>query len=120
MPSGAIYQWEFERHGETVRFDGNGALTLDEPGLMLTAARAGLGLTYLTEWNVAADLKAGTLVRVLEDWTPPLDRLCLYYPGRRNVPAGLRALIEMIREAASAQSKPKPKPKVIQKPKARK
>lgn len=120
MPSGAIYQWEFERHGETVRFDGNGALTLDEPGLMLTAARAGLGLTYLTEWNVAADLKAGTLVRVLEDWTPPLDRLCLYYPGRRNVPAGLRALIEMIREAASAPSKPKPKPKVIQKPKARK
>lgn len=101
MPSGSIYQWEFERHGETVRIDGDGALTLDNPELMLEAARAGLGLTYLTEWNVDADLAAGTLVRVLEDWTPPLDGLCLYYPGRRHVPAGLRALIEMIRESAA-------------------
>ncbi|MFM0037307.1 LysR family transcriptional regulator [Paraburkholderia strydomiana] len=109
MPSGAIYQWEFERRGEIVRFDGKGALTLDEPGLMLAAARAGLGLTYLTEWNVAADLQAGTLVRVLEDWTPPLDRLCLYYPGRRHVPAGLRALIDMIREDADARREQKRK-----------
>ncbi|KVN39204.1 LysR family transcriptional regulator [Burkholderia pyrrocinia] len=103
MPSGAIYHWEFERRGETMRVDGDGALTLDEPGLMLAAARAGLGLTYLTEWMVDADLAAGTLVRVLEDWTPPLDGLCLYYPGRRHVPAGLRALIDLIREHADAQ-----------------
>jgi DNA-binding transcriptional LysR family regulator len=103
MPSGSIYPWEFERHGETVRIDGNGALTLDDPGLMLAAARAGLGLAYLNEWNVNADLVAGTLVRVLEDWTPPLDGLCLYYPGRRYVPAGLRALIDMIREYADAK-----------------
>ncbi|BBU31431.1 LysR family transcriptional regulator [Burkholderia sp. THE68] len=105
MPSGSIYQWEFERHGEPVRIDGDGALTLDEPGLMLAAARAGLGLAYLTEWNVDADLAAGTLVRVLEDWTPPLDGLCLYYPGRRHVPAGLRALTEMIRDHADANRK---------------
>lgn len=102
MPSGVIYQWEFERRGEVVRVDGEGALTLDEPNLMLAAARAGLGLAYLTEWNVNADLEAGTLVRVLEDWTPALDGLCLYYPGRRHVPAGLRVLIETIREHADA------------------
>ncbi|MFM0519020.1 MULTISPECIES: LysR family transcriptional regulator [Caballeronia] len=105
MPSGSIYQWEFERHGQTVRIDGDGALTLDEPGMMLAAARAGLGLAYLTEWNVSADLAAGALVRVLEEWTPPLDGLCLYYPGRRHVPAGLRALIDMIREYADANRK---------------
>ncbi|MBN3762443.1 LysR family transcriptional regulator [Burkholderia sp. Ac-20365] len=103
MPSGSIYQWEFERHGETVRVDGKGALTLDEAGLMLSAARAGVGLSYLSEWTVAEDLEAGTLVRVLQDWTPPLDGLCLYYPGRRHVPAGLRALIAMIRESADAR-----------------
>ncbi|MEM5425311.1 LysR family transcriptional regulator [Paraburkholderia ferrariae] len=105
MPSGQIYQWEFERRGQAVRVDVEGTLTLDEPGLMLAAARDGLGLAYLTEWNVNADLAAGTLVRVLEDWTPPLDGLCLYYTGRRHAPAGLRALIETIRAHADAVRK---------------
>jgi len=102
MPSGSIDQWEFEKRDRALRINVEGPLTLDEPALMLAAARAGLGLAYLTEWNVRADLEAGSLVRVLEDWTPPLDGLCLYFPGRRYVPAGLRALIDLIRERADA------------------
>ncbi|MGO4329574.1 LysR family transcriptional regulator [Cupriavidus sp. 2TAF22] len=102
MPSGALYRWEFARHGESMSIDVQGALTLDDASLMLEAVRTGLGLAYLTEWNVAADLAAGTLQRVLEDWTPPFGGLCLYYPSRRHVPAGLRALIEMIREDAGS------------------
>ncbi|WP_448096978.1 LysR family transcriptional regulator [Luteibacter yeojuensis] len=98
MPAGHIYHWEFERHGEASSVDVPGTLTLDEPQLMLEAARAGLGLTYVTEFNVTEDLAAGRLERVLEDWTPPFDRLCLYYPGRRHVPAALRALVDLIRE----------------------
>ncbi|QHE91207.1 LysR family transcriptional regulator [Pandoraea fibrosis] len=109
MPSGAIYQWEFERHGEMLRVDGRGSITLDDASLMLRAARAGVGLAYLTEWNVRDDLAAGTLVRVLEAWTPPLDGLALYYPGRRHVPAALRALIDVIRERADAERAPAPR-----------
>ncbi|WP_213737189.1 LysR family transcriptional regulator [Bradyrhizobium sp. dw_411] len=98
LPSGAIYHWEFERHGEEIEIDVNGPLILDEPHLMLDAARAGVGLAYLSEWNAGPDLANGALVRVLEDWTPPFPGLCLYYSGRRHVPAGLRALIDLIRE----------------------
>ena len=110
MPSGAIYQWEFERHGEAVRIDAKGSLMVDEPGLVQQAAHAGLGLAYLSEWNVATDLRAGTLVRVLEGWTPPLNGLCLYYSGRRHAPAGLRALIDMIREHADARRPQRERP----------
>jgi DNA-binding transcriptional LysR family regulator len=34
---------------------------------------------------------------VLEDWSPSFEGVFLYYPGRRQVPAALRALIDMIR-----------------------
>jgi DNA-binding transcriptional LysR family regulator len=35
----------------------------------------------------------------LEDWSPFIEGLFLYYPGHRQVPAALRALIDMIRTA---------------------
>lgn len=98
LPSGSLYRWEFERRGESLLLDVQGPLTLDEPALVLEAARAGAGLAYLSEWNVAEDLAAGRLVCVLEEWTQPFPGLCLYYPGRRHVPAGLRALVELIVE----------------------
>jgi DNA-binding transcriptional LysR family regulator len=104
LPSGGIYRWEFERRGEALTIDGEGQLILDEPSLMLAAARAGFGLAYLSEWNVAADLAAGSLVRVLDEWTPPFHGLALYYPGHRHVPAGLRAMIDLIREKAVNRS----------------
>jgi pimeloyl-ACP methyl ester carboxylesterase len=40
--SGALYRWEFERHGEAMRIDVPGSLTLDEPDMMAQASRAGV------------------------------------------------------------------------------
>jgi DNA-binding transcriptional LysR family regulator len=98
--SGSIDASSTSRHGEALAIDGEGPLILDEPNLMLAAARAGFGLAYLTEWNVAADLAAGSLVRVLDEWTAPFRGLSLYHPGRRHVSAALRAMIDLIREKA--------------------
>lgn len=65
---------------------------------MREAALAGLGLTYLSDHDVEAELSAGQVERVLDEWTPPVAPLALYCPGRRHVPAPLRALVELIRE----------------------
>jgi DNA-binding transcriptional LysR family regulator len=75
-------------------------MTLDRTDLMQEAAVAGLGLAYLSVWQVASDVKAGRLVQVLAEWTPPFPGLNLYYPGRRHVPSTLRALIDLVRELA--------------------
>jgi DNA-binding transcriptional LysR family regulator len=65
---------------------------------MLQATLAGAGLSYLSEAAVAEHVTAGRLVRVLDDWTPSFQGLCLYHPSRRHVPAKLRALIDLIGE----------------------
>ncbi|WP_180980751.1 LysR family transcriptional regulator [Sinorhizobium sp. M4_45] len=98
MASGTIYRWEFERRGESFALDVPGKLVLDDSDLMLRAARDGAGLAYLNEWQVRDDLAAGRLQQVLAEWTPPYPGLCLYYPGRRNIPAKLRRLVDLIHE----------------------
>ncbi|WP_337269719.1 LysR family transcriptional regulator [Oryzifoliimicrobium ureilyticus] len=98
MASGAIYRWEFERRGESFALDVPGKLTLDDSDLILRAAREGVGLAYLNEWQVADDVAAGRLEQVLNDWTPPYPGLCLYYPGRRNIPAKLRRFVDLVKD----------------------
>jgi len=97
LASGRRYHWEFELHGESISIDVPGTLTLDESGLMLQAALAGAGLIYLPEPTVAADVAAGRLVTVLDEWAPTYPGHCLYFAGRRHIPARLRALIALVR-----------------------
>lgn len=96
--SGQIYRWEFARRGRKAYVSVEGGLTLDAPLLVREAALAGVGVAYLAEWSVSDDVKAGRLVRVLEDWTPQEGGLALYYPGHRHVPASVRAFVEVIRD----------------------
>jgi DNA-binding transcriptional LysR family regulator len=72
MASGHIYHWEFERHGEALSVDVPGVVTLDEPHLLREAALAGLGLVYLSEYDVEADIAAGRLESVPR--APPRTR----------------------------------------------
>ena len=93
-----IYHWEFERHGEAIAVDVPGALTLDQTGLAVALAQAGAGLAYLPEPCVTPLIREGALRCVLGDWSPVGAAFHLYYPGRRQLPTGLRLLIALIRE----------------------
>lgn len=46
---------------------------------------------------------AGRLVRILDDWTPPVAPLCLYYPNRRNSSAAFQAFIALARDFAAGR-----------------
>ena len=100
LPNGALHRWQFEKEGEPVQIDVQGPITLDEASLSRTAVLDDVGIGYFMESDVREDIAAGRLVRVLEDWTPPLAPLCLYYPSRRNPSAAFKALIGMARGIA--------------------
>lgn len=96
--SGAIYRWEFERHGAVERINVAGPLTLTDQPLMVEAAIDGIGIAFVSDHLAADALRDGRLERVLQDWCPPSPGLCLYYPGHRHVSPGLRALIDALSE----------------------
>lgn len=98
LPDGAVLRWRFEKEGEELQLDVDGHITLDEASLARIAITNGVGIGYLMESDVREDITAGRLVRILEDWTPPLDPLCLYYYNRRNSSAAFQAFIAVARD----------------------
>jgi DNA-binding transcriptional LysR family regulator len=100
LPDGSLFRWRFEKEGEQLQVDVRGAITLDEGSLTRTAILKGTGIGYIFEQDILPDIEAGRVIRVLEDWTPPYPGLCLYYPGRRNLSAGVRAFLELAREVS--------------------
>ncbi|HEV7718739.1 MAG TPA: LysR family transcriptional regulator [Arsenicitalea sp.] len=98
--SGVITPWEFERDGETVRIDPTGPLIFRigaATDLAVDAAIAGTGVICLFEDWLRPHLDSGALEPVLEPWWPRFSGPFLYYPGRRLVPAPLRAFIDFVK-----------------------
>lgn len=57
------------------------------------------GLMYFPEPLVAPYVKDGRLRLVLTEWSPLEEGFHIYYSSRRQLPTGLRLLIEFIQEA---------------------
>ena len=92
-----LYRWRFARGGERVEVACEGPLTVNSEPLMRAAALAGVGVAMMAEEDVAADLAAGRLRRVLAEWCPPLFGFFLYHPSHRLPSASLRAVIDTLR-----------------------
>lgn len=99
FPSGAMPVWEFERDGEAVTVDPTGPLVVSAGAasdLAVDAAVAGSGIVSLFEDWLRPYLDSGVLEPVLESWWPRFPGPFLYYPGRRYLPAPLRAFVDFI------------------------
>ena len=103
--SGTMVPWEFERDGEVVRVDPSGPLVVGIGGatdLAVDAAIAGTGIVLHFEDWLRPHLDSGALEPVLEPWWQRFSGPFLYYPGRRLVPAPLRAFLDFIKAAGAS------------------
>ncbi|TPL73346.1 LysR family transcriptional regulator [Mesorhizobium sp. B2-3-15] len=96
LPGGPS-RWEFERARKSVTINASGSLIIDDTHLVIEAALAGVGLGLAYEEQVAEYIAERRLVRVLEEWTPPIAGFFLYYPSRQLQPAALSALVNALR-----------------------
>ncbi|QKC82609.1 LysR family transcriptional regulator [Mesorhizobium sp. NZP2077] len=94
---GGLYAWEFEKAGRELKVRVEGQLTFNTAGLRMNAVLAGLGLAYLPEDQVKAQLADGRLVRVLADWCAPFPGYHLYYPSRRQATPAFSPLVDALR-----------------------
>ena len=100
--SGAVYRWEFERNGRSFSLDPPGSLIVNDGALLVSWARAGLGLAYVADIAVDAELTEGHLARVLEQFLPTTPGLFLYFPRRTQAQPKLRVFIDLAKQVLRA------------------
>lgn len=95
--SAGLYRWEFEKGRKSLSVAVSGSLIVDDLELVIRGALDGVGLAFVAEQEITAELADGRLVRVLQDWCQPFPGFFIYYPSRRQQTAALSALVSTLR-----------------------
>lgn len=96
MKDGTVYAWQFDDDGTPYHHTPNARLLVSDSYAEASAAKVGLGLSYVPLDLVADDIKHGRLIRMLIAQSQTLPALYLYYP-HRNISPALRAVVEGLR-----------------------
>lgn len=94
---GGLYAWEFEKQGNPLKVRVDGQLTFNSLQQRIDAAMLGFGLAMVPEDCVQQQIRAGRLVRVLEEWCEPFPGYYLYYPSRRQHTTAFALLVDALR-----------------------
>ncbi len=100
--SGALYRWDLTEDGKDVVVETKGTVIVTDSLAAIDLALAGVGLVYVFEPLVHADLAAGRLVQVLPQTAIEEPGLFLYFPRRASMAPKLRAFIDTAQEIGRA------------------
>jgi len=96
LTTGSVLRWNFEKDGGKVEVTPEGSIATNSFELVARAAREGIGIAYLPEDRISHFIAQGRLVPVLEDWALPFHGYYIYYPSWRQLPLGLKVLIDFL------------------------
>ncbi|MBV8913681.1 MAG: LysR family transcriptional regulator [Acetobacteraceae bacterium] len=103
-------EWRFFGSGRVRVVRLRPRLLVNEVEAALSAARQGRGLALALSYQVADDLAAGTLVRVLPAFEPPPAPVQLVVPGGRHQAPRVRAFLDHAAQQLSAVQVVRPAP----------
>lgn len=83
-----------------------GRVSANSPEMLIRLACAGAGIAAVPDHFAWAEVRAGTLRRVLPDWHLPTSTAWAVYPGRKLMPAKTRAFVDMLQMALRGCSEP--------------
>ena len=100
--SGALYRWDLSEGGKDVVVETRGTAIVTDSLAAIDLALAGVGLAYVFEPLVRADLASGRLVQILPQTAIEEPGLFLYFPRRAAMAPKLRAFIDTANEIGRA------------------
>jgi DNA-binding transcriptional LysR family regulator len=94
IKAGGLYRWELSEEGRDIALDSPGTIIVNDALYARELALAGVGLAYIFEPVVRADIAAGRLTQVLPHAAIEEPGLFLYFPRRAAMAPKLRAFID--------------------------
>jgi DNA-binding transcriptional LysR family regulator len=95
-----LYNWEFMRDGSWFSVAVNGPLIVSHRDAALRAALQGIGIAYWNEKLVRPYVAEGTLLTMLEAFSPAFPGWHMMYPRQRHLPMPVRAFVDFMRRNA--------------------
>ena len=90
--------WSFRVDGQVQNLRPSGRLDCSDGQVLHDWCRQGLGLAWRSTWEVAAALRAGELVSVLDDFAAPPNGIFAVLPQRKHLPLRVRLWIDFLKE----------------------
>jgi len=100
--SGKQNKIEFTRGDERVAVEGNYLVAVNDSNAYLAAGVAGMGVIHTLRFMVQAQIDAGTLVPVLQDWSAAPNTLSVVFMQNRHLSVRVRAFVEWLVELFAA------------------
>ncbi|PXW95914.1 DNA-binding transcriptional LysR family regulator [Sphaerotilus hippei] len=89
--------WAFQVDGEVHHLRPPGRLDCSDGQVLHEWCLAGLGLAWRSTWEVAADLRAGRLLTVLDDYAAPPNGIYAVFPTVKHLPLRVRLWIDFLK-----------------------
>ncbi|MGH8829879.1 MAG: LysR family transcriptional regulator [Polaromonas sp.] len=89
--------WAFQVDGELVHLKPGGPLDCSDGQVLHDWCLAGCGIAWRSTWEVEAEIAAGRLVAVLEDFSAPPNGIYAVFPQRKHLPLRVRLWIDFLK-----------------------